>query len=608
MRFVFAIVAFVVAAVMIAVGIAQRTLFVTPEKLTSSISNDNGARYLVIDGSALTAHPGPQTFEISGDSAVFLAYGRTADVKAWLDTQPYASIGQSQLAGQVKTSNSTMTGTSTSAPAPPSGGVTSAPAVSSPNPTGSDLWLEQFTGSKSLTTSIIVPASHSVIIASDGTAPAPSSVKLSWPLNNSTPWAGPLIVGGGLILLIGLGLYLWGLLHIRRSRGPRRSNPPKMPKPPAVGRFKASQQSKVVSVSRGRRSAGRSRFAAIPVIIASALALSGCATNVWAESGPAAPPGSAPSSRATDNPAATDNAPAPAVTVRQLENIVGKVSSVAAEADANLNATTLGTRFGGSALELRKANYAIRGKVPDFAAPQPIPSSPLTLTLPQATGTWPRTAFVIVKNEAAANQPPTLLALTQKTPRDNYLVQYAVALKPGSTIPQVAPANVGTSIVAPDSRLLLLPPNQIAAAYGDVLAKGPASQFASIFEEMGDSLRANAGLDFKNKRQAEKPANSSIDNSLAPVVEQTLALSTITSGALVAVDLREIESVKPTQPGSTIEPTGAVKALSGIGVTAKGINSTYDYQLLLFVPPVGSNQKIEVLGFSQGLIASSEVP
>ncbi len=608
MRFVFAIVVFVVAAIMIAVGIAQRTLFVTPDSLATSISNDDGSRYIVIDGSALTAHPGAQTLEISGDAAVFLAYGRTPDVKAWLDTQPYASIGKSQLRPQTKTSSANVASTSASTPAPGVGQGAPSQEGAGPNPTDSDLWLEQFTGSKSMTTSIMVPAGYSAIIASDGSSPAPSTAKLSWPVNNSTPWAGPLIVGGGLVLLIGLGFFLWGLWHIRKARGPRRSNPPKMPKPPRIARSKSTNRVSIVPASRGRRSAGRSRFTVIPILVASAFAFGGSVTDAWASPGTTEAPLAAPSPGTSETSLPGHNPSAPAVSVRQLENIVKKVSSVAADADASLNANALATRFAGSALDLRRANYAIRSKIPEFAAVQPIAASPLTLTLPQATDGWPRTAYTIVKNEADGNQPPTLLALTQKAPRENYLVHYAIALKPGSTIPAVSPANVGTSIIAPDSKLLLLPPNQIATAYGDILAKGAGSQFASQFEESGDSLRTSVGLDYKNKRQAEKPANSSIDYSLSPAVEPPLALSTITSGALVAVDLREIESAKPTQPGSTIEPTGAIKALSGIGVTAKGINSTYEYQLLLFVPPVGSTQKIEILGYTQGLVSSSEVP
>ena len=38
-----------------------------------------------------------------------------------------------------------------------------------------------------------------------------------------------------------------------------------------------------------------------------------------------------------------------------------------------------------------------------------------------------------------------------------------------------------------------------------------------------------------------------------------------------------------------------------------GIASTYGYQLAFYVPPAGSDQKITLLGFAQGLVSAKEV-
>ncbi|WP_431277005.1 hypothetical protein [Leifsonia poae] len=86
MRFVLAIVAFVVAAVMIAVGIAQRTVFAPLSQVAMSATVKGDPRYIVIDGAVLNAHPGQQTLAVSGSTSKtqVVAYGRTADVKAWL--------------------------------------------------------------------------------------------------------------------------------------------------------------------------------------------------------------------------------------------------------------------------------------------------------------------------------------------------------------------------------------------------------------------------------------------------------------------------------------------------------------------------------------------
>ena len=61
MRFVWAVVALVLATVMIGAGIAQRTIFQGPRSTTADVSITQDEPYLVIDGAVLTANPGSQT-------------------------------------------------------------------------------------------------------------------------------------------------------------------------------------------------------------------------------------------------------------------------------------------------------------------------------------------------------------------------------------------------------------------------------------------------------------------------------------------------------------------------------------------------------------------
>ena len=65
--------------------------------------------------------------------------------------------------------------------------------------------------------------------------------------------------------------------------------------------------------------------------------------------------------------------------------------------------------------------------------------------------------------------------------------------------------------------------------------------------------------------------------------------------------------MKPTD-GGTVSPQNAAKAYSGVENSAKGVTQTYGDQILFYVPPAGSTEKIKLLGFSQGLISASEVP
>ena len=204
MRFVLAIVSFVVAAVMIVAGIAQRTIFAEPDKVALSTVVTTESPVTVIDGDTLNAFEGSQTLSVQGPGTVFAAYGRTTDVLAWIGDASYTTVSLDKETGEL---TSTLTrGTETEVP----------------DPNGSDLWLDDFVKDNDLSMTVKVPSNVSIIIASDGTEPAPVDIALSWPLDNSTPWAGPLIVGGAIVLLLGLGFLLWAINHMRSSRGPRR--------------------------------------------------------------------------------------------------------------------------------------------------------------------------------------------------------------------------------------------------------------------------------------------------------------------------------------------------------------------------------------------------
>jgi len=83
-----------------------------------------------------------------------------------------------------------------------------------------------------------------------------------------------------------------------------------------------------------------------------------------------------------------------------------------------------------------------------------------------------------------------------------------------------------------------------------------------------------------------------------------MGLATLDSGAIVTVGLNEVETVKPTEAGASVSLEGQAKTLSGISSSPTGVESTYGLQLAFYVPPLGSTEKIRLLGYTQGLIAA----
>jgi len=592
-RFIIAVVVVVVAALMVALGFAQRTVFKPPESVSSTVSTESSdATVTVIPAEALHGHDGRQTLSISGGDTAFAAYGRTSDVEGWVGDATHNLVSYDADSGELTSS------------------VVQGSESTVPSPADSDLWYDQYSGS-ALTFSLDAPDDISLVVVSDGTAPAPSDLRVTWPLSTSTPTAGPLIVGGLVVLVVGILLYVWAIAHHRRTRGPRRTSSdgkrPKLPRPPSRRAVRAGTQGALGASSRGGR---RRLVAVVPVVLVSSLALAGCTADYWPSSVGGAGDGSTatptPTSTAGADDEGTDLQPA-VVTESQAERIVARVAETAAAADGALDATAVATRFTGPALEQRQANYQIRAKDAAAAGPVAVPAGDLTLTLPQQADTWPRTLFTVVQ-DADATKAPIALTLVQQTARDPYKVEYLQALEAQATLPTVAPAVIGAARLAPDVKLLTLRPDQLAEAYGDILRNGDESPYAAQFQAEGDTLRDKIGKAYKDAKRTSLPTTASIDYTSVPDAETPVAFATNDAGAIVSVGLDEVETVKPTATGAEVNPAGTVKTLLGLDKSTKGIEATYGVQLLFSVPPVGSDDKIVLLGFSQALTAAKELP
>ncbi|MDQ1121971.1 glycosyl transferase [Microbacterium trichothecenolyticum] len=591
MRFVWAVVAFVIAAVMIGAGIAQRTVFQGPSETTTTVQTQGSTPYTLIDGSVLTSTPGAQTLRVGGDGQVFVSYGRTSDVKAWLADTGYTAVTPGSDGG-VQTSVVQPT-------------VTASGQAAGRSPVDSDLWLEEYEQTGPLSTTFQLPSDMSVLIASDGTAPAPADISVTWPIDDSTPWAGPLIVGGGIALLAGLVLYLLGIRHVRRSRRPRRKGLP-LPVTEPISIADADAAAKgVVSESPARRS--RRAFIAVPALGMSAVLLAGCSADAWPQLAPSETP----------SPTATVIVPdgqfPPAVTEAQARRIVARVSTTVAQADAALDKTAAATRLTGPALAERETNYTLRAAIPDRAALPAIPAEPVQIILPQTTGAWPRTLMTVVESADAATPTTTIMMLTQENPWAEYKAAYVGNLEASTNLPELAAPYVGATQVPPDSSFLVMAPQKVAAAYADIINNGQNSASHGAFDTANDLL-LSAIQDNKTKRTDELnqtgqgTAEISFSASAGPA--SPIALATLDTGAIVAVNVYESDTAKPTNKDAVIklDNNPAVKALTGVDQSATGFTTTYSDQVFFYVPSQGSDDQIRLLGYRSSLLEAKVSP
>lgn len=598
MRFVWAVAAFVLAAVMIGAGIAQRTIFQGPETETAAIAVSEEAPYLLIDGSVLNERPGAQTLRAQGDGDVFAAYGRTADMTAWLADTPY-NVATLDEQGEVQTELVLPEDTT---PADVAAGDEAAGDAAAPrSPIGSDLWLDEFQQSDILIAPLQLPSEMSVLVAADGASAAPSNVSVSWPIANSTPWAGPLIVIGGILMAIGVTLYILGIRHARRSRGPRRKGLPLDATQPIDLAVEQGDKGVISSAPSSRRAvtSGRRGFVVIPAVAVSALLFTGCSADAWPELGPT------PTPTPTASVIAPEGQQAPAVTKAQAERILARIASTVADADEQRDVELAGTRLEGAALATRATNYELRGAIKDFDASSPILTKPLKIVLPQAFDSWPRSFMVVADDQESKTS--SIMVLSQADAWSPYKLSYTGSLEASTLMPDLAPAYIGATRVSPESDFLVMAPQDVAAAYSDIINKGEDSEFYGMFEAEGDQLRESIAADRASRLKDfnETATNTaSMKFSSAPGEHEPFALATLESGAIVAVNINETDTVKPTASQAVIKlpKNPSVRALAGAEQSSKGFTATFTDQVFFYVPGQGSSEKIRLLGYSSDIL------
>lgn len=621
MRFVWAVAAFVLATVMIGAGIAQRTIFQGPKTETTAISVEEQTPYLLIDGAVLNQMPGTQTLRAQAEGDIFASYGRTADMEAWLSDSTYTHVtlddeGALETAVVEPAVDATVDPTAEAPAEDAADGDAAADEAAAPDatsgdaaadtagrtPVGSDLWLDEYQQTDLLIAPLQLPEDMSVLVAADGTAPAPSTVTVSWPLQTSTPWAGPLIVGGGILMAVGVFLYILGIRHARRKRGPRRKGLP-LPVTEPIDIAIDHDDKGVISSSKSTRravsSGGRRAFAVLPVVAVSALLFSGCSADAWPQLG------SSPTPSPTATVIAPDGQQAPAVTKAQAERILTRIAATVADADAAMDGDLADTRLEGAALAARDTNYKLRAALGDYPAPAPILAKPLEIILPQAYDGWPRSVIAVADDDESKTS--SIMVLTQQDQWADYKLSYVGSLEASTSLPDLAPAYIGAPQVEPDSPFLLLPPNEIAAAYSDIITNGESSQYYDLFEADGDQLRASIAADRQRRLDEFNKTASSTGNlefSSAAGVQAPFALQTVESGAIVAVNINEIDTVKPTNADAVIKVNDnrTVKTLAGVDQSQTGFATTFSDQVFFYVPGPGSNEKIRLLGYSSDIL------
>ena len=560
MRLLISVAMYLLSLALTLVGIAERTVWAPPQFKAISISIPNTAPLLEIPNSVLTLHKGKPILSVQGDGKVYLATGRESDVSAWIAGSSMTNVYFDK--STKKLASSLVEGIAPSA-----------------NPTGSDLWRTERTATAKVSAMVDTGSNAAVLLASDGLAAAPGKLKIEWQRNYDLTPSNVFLYSGLLLMVATLVYNILVFRNIRNSRRPRR----KLPKAPHGPRSRPKRRESSLP-RRGRRVAGRN-YSWIPASLVMIGLVSGCA-----------PASSAPIPTPT-NKSQIAAKPA-ALQLGQIRRIVTSVASIAKVSDQTLNSGQLLSRFAGPALEMRQAAYSLLKKTQKAPTPDPIYSSPLTLSLPAATDTWPRTLMVVSGTQK--NRLPILLVLRQNDPRSQYLVWYSTTLISGVKLPAVPAVNQGSVPVVPSSAYLRELPLNLPNVYGSVIDQGSLSPYYPEFDLPGDTFYSQISKIQKDQLNALTKANLTYQHTLSD--PNPLGLSAASGGALVAVYMKDVTTIKPTKKNSGITVNSLEQVALGAKGSVKGIVSTYGDMLLFYVPAVGQSQKIKLIGWQAGLL------
>ena len=534
----------------------------------------------MIDADVLSAYPGQQGLTIADpDHEIFVSYGRSSDIKAWLSDTSYnhamltdgrAENGEPKVDVEVVEATNKYADTGDRVWW---------------NPRDSDLWIEQLTADDTLQRDFALPDGMSLLIATDGSEPAPSDVSVTWQTGAvTTPWAGPLIAAGCLALLIGLILWILGFIHLRRRRGPRRKG--------------------TTQKTRGRgRGAARRAMVAIPTVTVAGALLAGCTPSAWPDFSSDPAPTPSPSE------SAAPNAQMPALTDAQAQRIVKSMAQVLADADRELSIDLADKRLSGAAYDARKTAYELRSEIDDWKLPPTLPEGPVSVLLPQANDGWPRTALMV--SGAADAKNPTMIVATQQSPWETYKISYMGAIAPNTELPELAPAWMGAVLVPPESSFLQVVPAELANTYADIIANGEDSEYADLFDIDNDPFakalhdkRKEALTTFnETAKDDDGERTASMTFNQRATEGDPVALATFDSGAIVAVPFLDSETLKPTVDDGLIKIPDApeIEHFVGEEETKTGLQTFYRSQLFFYVPAKASDEKVRLLSYSYGL-------
>ncbi|MGO2080380.1 hypothetical protein [Glutamicibacter arilaitensis] len=575
MRKVISVIAMLLGAAALVVGIGQKTFWAPPETVTANMPQlTDEAPLTLIESSVNSPNLDPVELVITAKGEFTASLGREYDVAAWIGDAAHVSVTG------IDTENHKMIAEYTKG----KGEV--------PNPAGADIFFDSQTADKTMTYRWTAPdtGDWSLLLAAGGKDAAPVDISVTYANDDAMPFAVPLIIAGSVLLVFGLALL------IMRPAKPK---------------------------------TGTNTQHSVAVAAVLALAISGVSLPMAPSDDSSASPSESAqksdeakksddskkpedekkseeaSSSASASSSVEETASFPVITEEQLKRVLADAQEQISKADDKTSSKALDSRSAGAFKYLRNKRYEMLKE--KFKVDKPLALTTQVIrsaAVPNASeAKFPRVISVVTAKNNDADTLPQALTLVQENARDNFKVVFVGQMLPNSTFPGIAVGDPSTTQLKADSKGLQMTPEKALEALAKVLSDDGAKEKSKFAKS--DFI---AAVHSAQKDEAKAANEAKVTYKRSVTEGDTKVVSTPDGGAIVTGKLNNKARFIRTEDADPLESKDKLtEQLLGSSSSNGDVESTYAEPVMFYLPADGSKDKIQLISASQVLLDVKEV-
>lgn len=292
--------------------------------------------------------------------------------------------------------------------------------------------------------------------------------------------------------------------------------------------------------------------------------------------------------------------PTPAVTQEQFGEFVTAVNEAVTSADEAHDAELLAPRVAGSAAAFRTDLYEMIAEVEGWSAELTVPSAELMLAMPSTSEEFPRQAIALV-GDTAEDGVPFFMALQQADAHSPYATWGWARQQAGVEMPTVPSDVVGSEQITADTADLLMTPAEALALFAKVLSDGASGDPDGQLAESPYQTEVHG--DIQNEREElnadvdERDEGATIKEVYSVVDDEILGVRTDDGGAIVMSTFTSTRTLALRNDATLrYEEANLYTEYLGRDEFTTELVRTYGTTVAVYVPPAGSDQKVQPIG------------